>query len=174
MSFDRELNKKFVFTVIAVYATAILVSGIYCHECFETLGACKGACGPLLGFWGLLFILGFLVLAGLSIGEKVSEMFSVPPEPPRFDDKRKLMLCADGRAIPFSEMTVHSDHDPGIHTWEWPSIFHDKKWVYLRVGTERINLRHFKDAKQAKEYSREIKKRLTISSHAEPWFPRDD
>jgi len=80
----------------------------------------------------------------------------------------------DGREFSYSDITVHSDIDPGLHTWESATIFRSVKWVFLRAGTERINLRQFKHSEQARKYAREVRLRVTVTSGKEPWFPLDD
>jgi hypothetical protein len=176
MSFEKRLHPLVVITVITLYVALIMFTAFHCHEyLLLPRGQCESrGCGLLLLSCAAPALLGVLVVAGLSFGEWLSEAVQLPPLPPQYDDERKVMLCGKSREFPYSEITVHSDFDPGIHPWEQGSIYRSKKWVYLRAGNERINLKQFKEIKQAREFAHNVRKRITVASSREPWFPPDD
>jgi hypothetical protein len=168
MSSDKELNTIQVVAVITLEVAVLILAAVFYLDQLGVFGAVSGLLGSLGMIVGLVWWWAREALRKLGLIPMPSEKL------PQFDDERKVMLCEDGREFPFSEITVHSDHDPGFHRWERPSKFREEKWVYLRAGTERINLRQFKDTKQAREYAREMKVKVATGSSGTPWFPPDD
>ncbi|MFC1640233.1 hypothetical protein ACFL3B_05680 [Gemmatimonadota bacterium] len=94
--------------------------------------------------------------------------------PPRFDDMRRVMCCAEGRDIPYSETTVGIYTSPTVLGAEDVLVMPQIHWVYAQAGRETFNLKLFPNIQRAKEYAREIRLKVAAGSSGTPWFPPDD
>jgi hypothetical protein len=93
---------------------------------------------------------------------------------PSFDDRRKVMLCPDGREFPFSEITIKIENIPAAYGLDEELLRPPVHIVSAWVGKLKYDLGSFTNVRQAKEHARDARIRVATGSCTTPWFPPDN
>ncbi len=95
-------------------------------------------------------------------------------EAPAFDEKQKVMRCPEGREVPFSDITIHIESLPDAYGPSEEGLLRHLHCVYALAGSDRFDLDSFTSIRQAKEFAREIRKKVATGKCGTIWFPPDE